>query len=321
MPNLYCSTFDQNYLARALVLYESVVSNNDSAVFVFCCIDDISVELLKKLALPRSIILSFECYASLELTAVRPLRAYGEFCWTCKPVAQKFLMNRYPEFDWIVYLDADMMCFGDPDLGLPGNAYDYVLTPHRFHIHQKGYEKSVGIYNGGYVAARNSRQGQQVIDFWERKCLENCSAVPSEYVYGDQKYLNYFAQEVDGCFISENKGLNAAPWNILNYNVSHLLGDVYLDSTRLLIYHFQGFKVYSNGRASLYTGDWVVPRHIATYIYGPYVDALHKAYCGLGKLAPYFSGGIYPKPRGRYGFISTALSWIRMFPNIVNINK
>lgn len=315
--NIYCSTFDRNYLARALVLYESLLRYNETALFAFCCIDNASVEQLRALTLPRAIVLPIEMYATEDLLALRANRAYGEFCWTCKPIAQRYLLENYPKSNWVIYVDADMMCFGNPDLGLPSDEFHYSLTPHRFHVDHASYEQSVGVFNGGYVAARNSSNGKAVIDYWATKCLESCSASPTDFVYGDQKYLNYFSDNVAGCHISEAKGINAAPWNIMNYKVSARDDGVLLDDDELILYHFQGFKIYENGSASLYTGNWRIPEPIANNIYAPYVAELLLTYRRLRGVTPGFNGGIYKKVRGRYGVLSVIWSSIRKNPNSI----
>ena len=316
--NIYCSTFDSNYLARAIVLYDSIINKNQNALFAFCCIDDESACLLQALALPRSIVVPIQIYAPKELLALKSIRPYGEFCWTLKPVAQRYLLDIFPYSEWVIYVDADMMCFGNPDFCLPSINYHYSITPHRFHKDHAMFEDAVGKYNAGYVAARNSLNGKAIIDYWMEKCIESCSANPSENIYGDQKYLNQFSNQVDGIYICDARGVNAAPWNIMNYQLIIYKNKVQIDGDQLLLYHFQGFRVFENGIASLYTGKWIIPNNIIINIYTPYIEALMLAYKKIKTVDPKFSGGVYPRMQGRFGAISKLLSLIRRVPNAIN---
>jgi hypothetical protein len=141
---VYCTIFDSNYLARALVLHSSLMRVNRDALFAFFCIDERSAELLDMLQLERSIVIRHEEFSSPELAKIQPLRNRGEYCWTCKPIAIEYLMGRIQNADWVVYVDTDMMFFSDPDAVLVGQAAHYLLTPHRFHRKFIGFEKGAG---------------------------------------------------------------------------------------------------------------------------------------------------------------------------------
>ena len=117
---VYCTIFDDNYLARALALYESLMRVNATATFAFFCIDAKSARILTALELERAIIVSHDAFATAEFLGLRAGRSQGEYCWTCKPFALLYLMRSVPQADWVVYVDTDMMFFADPDDALPG---------------------------------------------------------------------------------------------------------------------------------------------------------------------------------------------------------
>jgi hypothetical protein len=317
MVSVYCTIFDSNYLARALVLHSSLMRANRSALFAFFCIDDRSAELLDGLQLERSIIVRHEEFSTPELARIRPHRSRGEYCWTCKPVALLYLMEHIPDAEWVVYVDTDMMFFSDPDTALPGLAAHYLLTPHRFHQAFARFEKQAGKHNAGYVAGRCSSIGKQAMTWWKDQCLASCSSIPTETSYADQKYLDKFRETSLPGESSSHEGLNAAPWNIENYRVTVEGNLVRVDDVPLLLYHFQGLQLYDDGTAALYIGDRYLPHDIRAAIYMPYMTEITRAYSLIRKILPGFKDGLIDKRRSQGGVVARTLSFIRRRRNIV----
>lgn len=299
---IYCTIFDDNYLARALALYESLIRVNGQAFFAFFCIDAKSVSLLTSLNLARAIIISHDEFATPDLLKVRPLRSQGEYCWTCKPFALLHLMDLEPKADWVAYVDTDMMFFSNPDMALPGPNAHYLLSPHRFHLNFSEYEISTGKHNAGYVAARSSTQGKQVMTWWRDRCIENCSVIPTETTFADQKYLDQFAYLFPFGLSSQHKGLNLAPWNIGNFNIYQNDGCIYVDDEKLLLFHFQGLQLFDNGTASLYVGNMRISKIIREIIYRPHLTELLQAFLRLREVDSSFERGL-GKPRKYLGNI------------------
>jgi len=299
MPNqhvhknsIYCTIFDDNYLARALALYESLIKVNATALFAFFCIDSDSVQLLNALKLKRAVVVSHEEFATSELLETKPLRSRGEYCWTCKPVALLHMIRCMPNASWVVYVDTDMMFFSDPDQAFLGLESHYLLAPHRYHADFLEYEKSVGKYNAGYVAARNSSQGKRVMSWWKDRCIQSCSIIPTDTTFADQKYLDQFLELYPFGVSAEHKGLNAAPWNVENFMFSGGIDGVQVDDEPLLLYHFQGLQLFDNGTASLYIGDVQISEVLREHIYQPHLEALLLAYSKIRKIDPGFSKGL-----------------------------
>lgn len=320
MTSVYCTIFDSNYLARALVLHSSLIRVNRDALFAFFCIDERSAELLDMLQLERSIIVRHEDFSSHELAKIQPLRNRGEYCWTCKPIAILYLMEHIQNADWVVYVDTDMMFFSDPDAVLLGHAVHYLLTPHRFHRAFAGSEKGAGKHNAGYVAARRSSIGQEAIGWWKNQCLASCSSIPTEATYADQKYLDQFLELFPLGQSSSHKGLNTAPWNIENYQITKEESMVRVDDMPLVLYHFQGLQLFDDGSASLYVGDRSLADDLRAAIYMPYMTELTRAYSTIRMLTGDFKDGLIDKERSPRGVIARGLNMLRRRRNLVRFD-
>jgi len=293
MNTYYATIFDANYVVRALALYHSMEPFLENRIFAFFCVDDKSASLLKLINLPNSKILKPEDYESEELQQFKEERARGPYCWTLKPYVLLYGAEHFSDVEWLVYIDADMMAFNDPNFGLPKDrSFNVVITPHRFSTAEfKKHENSVGRYNAGFAAFRNSQEGIKILNWWKDLCKENCTAVPEDGMLGDQKYLDDMTRVFDGVYDSSHKGLNTAPWNIQAYNTQYVDGKVTVDDEPLLLYHFQGIRIFGKYLFDLYPGATRIPRSVVQHIYKPYMRAIASSYVVLEKIEDGFSLG------------------------------
>ncbi len=210
--------------------------------------------------------------------------------WSCGTHSEPLTVRR-----GAVYLDGDMMAFGDPDTALPlGSRSDthVVVTPHRFASAKLDrLTPIVGRFNGGYAAFRNSSPGLAALAWWEAQCMARCPAVPASHAYADQKYLDTLHETYPGVWRSPHPGVNAAPWNIHDWPVSQQQGRVWVGSHPLVLYHFQGLRVYPGGLCQLYAGDLKLPAEVIRLIYRPYVRGLRRALERIRTVRPNFKHG------------------------------
>lgn len=283
--NVYCTIFDGGYLASALALRQSLLDASPHARAALVCTDPAALEVLRAMRLPRTALVPYEAIATAELDRMRGERSRGEFSWTLKPYALLHLAREFPDSAWLVYVDADMMFFGDPDLALPQGGPHYVITPHRFHPSFAHHARTAGLHNAGYVAMRGTPEGARAIEWWRDRCLESCSAVPTVDTYADQLYLDRMSELFPYGESSAHPGLNAAPWNIENYAVSGGDGEVRLDGASLLLYHFQSLRVLNSWLIDLYAGDRRLPPAVRDLVYQPYLARLGAAWRALREVS------------------------------------
>jgi hypothetical protein len=315
---VYCTIFDDQYLVRALTLYRSFIKVNKQSTFSFFCIDSFSFHFLTALKLDRAIIVSHTDFATLELLEVKDRRSPGEYSWTCKPVAILYLMNLLPPKSWVVYVDTDMMFFGDPDEILPKFQFDFLLTPHRFHANFLKSEISVGKYNAGYIAARCSDRGKSAITWWKVRCLESCSFIPTANTFADQKYLNQMMNFFKFGASIDHIGMNAAPWNMEKFDFTYKNNRVFIDKKPLLLFHFQGLHLFDNGIASLYVGNLRINKQLLMYVYMPYILALMQEFKIIREVDPHFRKGLRKQRNFLGNFFKRFLGIILKRSNIVS---
>ena len=112
----FCTYFDINYLSRAVVLCNSLRRVCRDAMLFGLCFDDESFQALTRLELNSFLPISLEEFESEDdaLRSIKAERSRVEYYFTCTPSLPRFLFRKFPEIDFLTYLDADLCFFADP---------------------------------------------------------------------------------------------------------------------------------------------------------------------------------------------------------------
>lgn len=289
MKTVYVTVLTQGFEVQALTLARSILETSADSKFYFFCLDEIAEKHLRPVLPERAQIVPFEAICTDELARLKSERPASPFCWTCKPVAIDYALKNISDVDWVVYVDGDMMAFGDPNERLV-QAHDcsVVLTPHAFRYYPFiGTETLVGTFNAGYFALRNTNKGREILDWWMDKCFEHCPSVPDPDAYGDQKYLDAMSKKFADDISIGFPVTDLAPWNIGEDIVFKQGEDVYFQSQKALIFHFQGFKIANNYFVDLYAGNMRLSKSVKKHIFARYVSNMRRAYDDLHEKSGY----------------------------------
>src|SRR5687768_4919200 len=114
----FATLFDRRYLARGITLYRSLAAHCPNFRLRVFCLDAETLRALRELALPGVVAVSLEALESHDpaLLAVKGTRSLTEYYWTATPAICLFALEREPELDHIVHLDADLEFYADPAL-------------------------------------------------------------------------------------------------------------------------------------------------------------------------------------------------------------
>lgn len=247
----FCTLFDYQYLTRGLALYRSLAATGSDFRLRVFCMDERTKVALERLALPSLVPIGLDELESHDpgLLAVKPTRTQVEYCWTATPAVCRYCLEREPELDAITYLDADVMFFRGPQeiLDEAGDA-SVVIVPHRFPQHWKHWEESKGIYNVQYVTFRGDHNGLEALHWWRERCLEWCYNRLEDGKLGDQKYLDDWPTRFAGVHVLEHVGAGVAPWNVKQYQLTEEGGEVAVEGSSLIFFHYHSLRLYRPNR-------------------------------------------------------------------------
>jgi hypothetical protein len=242
-----------NYLAKAIALSNSIISNNFTVDFhlLYCDEAKEAIERAKKLG-------TFYKVHTLESMNLNEEEIFKysvmELCTKVKGQALVELLNTN-SYDYVIYLDPDSILFEQIDeIIREFNDCDIGLIPHfqkPLEINTEAFrltELSVlrhGLYNLGFLYIRNSKNSKDLAVWWADRLMYNCYDDPLRGRFTDQRMFDEVPIIFDGVKISKSKVINVASWNISERDLSFVEDaskkiKFYVDDNSLLMYHFSG---------------------------------------------------------------------------------
>ncbi|MDR2603813.1 MAG: methyltransferase, TIGR04325 family [Desulfovibrio sp.] len=295
----YCTYFDRNYLPRGLAMLDSLFAHAPGAHVAVLCLDTLTRILLTGLCPPTVTLLALADFEREypELLQVKPTRSVAEYYWTLTPVLLLHVLQRQPEGDGVIYLDADQLFFSSPQpLTTALGHHSVCLQPHRFPKRLEQEFFCHGRYNVGVLGARHDASGLAVISWWRERCLEWCFArIEGATRYGDQKYLDYFAEQAPGVGEYRHPGIGVAPWNHENAPFSFDgKGRLLFGNVPLVLFHFHSLVHVDRDIivATKYQHNYRLSLDVIRFCYVPYLTAIDNAYARLQEADSYFAFGI-----------------------------
>lgn len=235
-----------NYLAQAKALGDSVLEHNPKYKFVICLCDK------KSSKVDYSVYHSFEIIETHNLGIEKfdqMVSQYDiiELNTSIKPFSFDYLFKRYKDAELVMYFDPDTYVF-DKLTSIEEELKDnsILLTPHIYTpIEFDGKNPTentftkYGIYNLGFIALKRSENAQQLIDWWKRRLEVNCYISPNDGIFVDQLPMNFTPIFFNNVKVSGNWGLNMAPWNLHERNLTFKDKKYYVNNKYpLVFYHF-----------------------------------------------------------------------------------
>lgn len=287
--NHYCTYFDHRYATQGLALWRSLQRQDPAAVLWVLGLDERVIKVLRQLgeACLHPISLAELEIADPELATARTNRSWIEYVFTLSPCWPRFLLRREPAIEVITYLDADMAFFSSPEpLFTELDKGSVFIVEHRFpeflrHLVDRGR------FNVGVQCFRNDAVGVACLDDWRNRCLEWCHDRVEPERYADQKYLDAWPRRFAGVVVSENPGVNLAPWNWMNHRYE-IKGDrLLVDGRPLVVFHFARFRIREEHRYDSGQLEYgVMPLRLRSWLYGRYTDLLTVARAQLAEIDP-----------------------------------
>lgn len=282
---VFCTLFDSNYLDKGLAMFRSLVRTAKTFHIYVLAMDLKCEEILLDYAYENMTVISLrEFVPAMGLTEIQQMRPRGEFCWTCSCHLIDYVLTRLGE-PICTYVDSDLLFYQDPQCLIDEMGEKTVqIVEHRFDnsIHDRKYLESSGRYCVQFNTFKNTPDALELLRWWEKQCVDSCSANADGKVFGDQKYLDGWELK-ENVSILQNLGGGVAPWNIGQYRlVGGSGGDISMvrkkDGKRfsLVFYHFHQITYLSQNRVNIaaYSFRFHTDNQLVNAIYLPYLREL-----------------------------------------------
>jgi hypothetical protein len=250
-----------NYLAQAKTLGQSLLKHNPNYFFIIGLVDEFNEKINYDEFLNCKIIPVADI-GIIEFDSLWKKFNLIEFNTSVKASYFKYIFKEYTEGTIISYIDPDIVIYNSLEIL---EEYfldaDILITPHvlspiaidKF-LPTEQLFLNYGLYNLGFIGVhRNASVKDGFLDWWENRTLNLGFDKVNEGLFVDQLWINLVPIFFEKVKILRNKGLNVAPWNLHERNVSFEDGNVKMaDSTPLYFYHFSSYRITEPNKMSKY---------------------------------------------------------------------
>lgn len=241
----FCTIVDTKYIPQALALVDSVQHHHPEVSFTLLITDidqPFEHESMIEVVTPRDLeisdeklLLMLDFYDSIELAT------------SLKPFLLKYLLSHGAES--ATFIDPDVLLFSRIDNALEiARSGFIVLTPHRLNpiknsasFYSEDTFLRYGIYNLGFLSL-NSRN-LAALDWWGEILTLQCTRYPNDHLFTDQKWVDHFPVYFNAK-ISRDPGMNVAPWNLDEREITVRDGKYFSNHVPLKFVHFSQMSAY-----------------------------------------------------------------------------
>lgn len=233
-----------NYIAKALVLFDSYISYHPDHNFYLVIVDrkndininrdNIKIIWAEDLNIPNFLQYAF-AYDVIELNT------------NIKPTALQLLLQTH---DSVLYLDPDVKVYAPlTSVFEQLNIASLVVTPHSNTPVLDGKKPDdlellkFGAFNLGFIGVSQCEEGFSFLEWWSNRCLEFGFYEPQLGLAVDQKWVGLAPCFFPNMQVLHDEGLNVAFWNLHERRLELINGLWMVNGTSLLKFiHFSSFS-------------------------------------------------------------------------------
>lgn len=293
IPRYFCTLFDSNYLLKGLAMIRSLARHCPGANIYVLCMDDQTKYILSRLDMPFVHCITLGEVENEELLKAKADRGVAEYCWTLSSCFTWYVMQNFPEIDFLTYVDADLLFYSDvqPLFDEIGDA-SIAIIEHRFSPRLSDREVN-GRFCVEWDSFRRDEQGLACLSLWREQCIEWCYYRLEDGKMGDQKYLDEWPSRYSKCHILMHPGAGIAPWNYSQYEFEqNTKGQITVDGTPLIFYHFHQFQLLDNGKFDRLSTFYTSERAEPSAVYVQYETELQNCLADVRDIVPNFKAGL-----------------------------
>lgn len=243
-----------NYLPKALILGESLKKNNKDIKFYVILLErevpkewpKEAEEIVDEVILAKDV--GFDDFDKFIFK-----HSIVEAATSVKGRALVYLLENYSEK--VVYLDPDICVYNSlQELSDLLDQHEIILTPHQTIPEKNEFDiinnelcsLQHGIYNLGFVAVRNGKEGMRFARWWKERLELYCYDDIPKGIFTDQRWCDLAPAYFD-VHILKDPGYNFAPWNLTTRKLKKKNGKIKVnDKYELFFIHYSGFDSGAN---------------------------------------------------------------------------
>ncbi len=307
MKHYYYSIYRKDYLYKGIVLYESMKRHDGNFKFFLICMEEESVELLKKMKLIDLIPISIKDIEEYDkrIPELKVQRGEKTYIWTAKASVPLYLFDHYKEMDHVLWVDGDTEFMSDTEpIYEQWGDYSVLLTEEKFDGEYEYLGHMVGFYNTGFMGFKNDEIGIKVLNYFKDRLQEWKNSEEEQGNWNDQLYVDDWTEKFPNIGVVKHNGINLTPFIASRINneqkgfVNFREGKPYIKDTPIVLYHFMALKYYDGNEFDLCYYWMRFDMQTVKKLYIPYFNKCNEAYARIRAIEPDFYPSISHK--GKY---------------------
>lgn len=282
MYHNFCSIYSDEYAYKGLMLCRSLKKHDkDFRLFLIFLSDDCK-QVFEAFNYKNVTCISISQIEKFDtaLMGVKGTRNVKEYIWTAKASVMLYLLENFKELEHIAWLDGDTYFFSSPEPIFEewGDA-SILLTNEGFIGPYEYLGRKHGIYNTGLMGFKRDSEALKALEYFREKLLLWCYDRFEPGLWSDQLHVCDWPERFRNVRLAVHPGINLTPFKLFRINVeengtvSSFDGDIYINSTKLVFFHFYGFVYFEGEQFDLCSYDMTFSDQAIREIYLPYIYA------------------------------------------------
>ncbi|MEI6462680.1 MAG: hypothetical protein WCO33_03380 [bacterium] len=252
----FCSICTTNYFTYARVLKDSLRKSGHKEKY-FLLVVDYSKQIEELISTEGIMIVKLEDLKLPKQAELIKRYSAFELCNVLKPYFLEWLLDNEKELDKLIYLDTDIYVYSsfqavikylEENLDKSVLLLPNITSKSKNILLNSNYDDSVtfmkaGLYCGGFYAIRNDASSRKFLKWHEGVLLNSGYKASNNYMFVDQKILDFAPLLFDFVGIYKNETYNIAHWNYFENTLSEKDGKYYINDKLLVFIHFTFLKI------------------------------------------------------------------------------
>jgi hypothetical protein len=246
----FFTSITTSYLPKARVLAETLKKTNPDAIMHLVVSDNLPAEFDLKQENFDYVWYAEDFIKTENNNKWFFLHTVVELCTAVKGAAALHILKE-TNADKLIYLDPDIGVFDDlTPLSKMLDKNSVLLTPHQTEpavSHQGIIDEEIcslkhGVYNFGFFAIKNDKNGLKFLNWWNDRLLKFCYDDIPNGLFTDQKWADLAPALFDFIKIIHDPEYNVATWNLATRKITgNKDSGWFVNGKPLRFYHFTGF--------------------------------------------------------------------------------
>lgn len=280
----------KSHLHEALTTANSFLKHNKEIDYIILVTDQKDFSELEKIY-PWITFKTIDILDYEILNEMSKIYTELEFAYAITPFAIQHLLAE--SYEQVLFLKLQTLVLGKLNqLFIELSIRSAIVTPHLLfpdisdtNINQEVDVLMAGVFNGGIVGFRNTKEAMTFLNWWSQKTKSQCFRDILNGLHFEQRWLDFITSFIIDLGVIRNIGVNVAHWNLYERKLKIVDGRLYAGEEKCLVFRFSGYDENNSINLSRYKPN-IFEQNLgaASSTFSKYKRELHRHKTSLSTL-------------------------------------